>query len=96
MMGMSQQKKAIIKQRLTSSVSIFLISPYFTTNTVPRAAMPTTTIDQPMISHLKKSDKKRTSILNDQWSINNYQFKNLAIYDPLIIGHGLLPEVKFS
>jgi len=49
-----------------------------------------------MISHLKKSDKKRTSILNDQWSINNYQFKNLAIYDPLIIGHGLLPEVKFS
>ena len=58
MIGMSQQKKAIIKQRLTSSVSIFLISPYFTTKTVPRAAMPTTTIDQPMISHLKKSDKQ--------------------------------------
>jgi hypothetical protein len=57
MMGMSQQKKAIIKQRLTSSVSIFLISPYFTTKTVPRAAMPTTTNDQPMISHLKKSGK---------------------------------------
>lgn len=57
MIGMSQQKNAIIKQRLTSSVSIFLISPYFTIKTVPRAAMPTTTIDQPMISHLKKSDK---------------------------------------
>jgi len=56
MIGMSQQKKAIIKQRLTSSVSIFFISPYFTTKTVPRAAMPTTTIDQPMINHLKKSD----------------------------------------
>jgi hypothetical protein len=96
MIGMSQQKKAIIKQRLTSSVSIFLISPYFTTKTVPRAATPTTTIDQPMISHLKKSDKLRTSILNNQWSITNYQFKNLAIYHSLIIGHGLLPEVEFS
>jgi hypothetical protein len=53
--GMSQQKKAIIKQRLTSSVSIFFISPYFTIKIVPSAAMPTTTIDQPIISHLKKS-----------------------------------------
>ena len=62
--GMSQQKKAIIKQRLTSSVSIFFISPYFTTKTVPRAAMPTTTIDQPMISHLKKSGKVNPLISN--------------------------------
>jgi hypothetical protein len=67
MMGMSQQKKAIIKQRLTSSVSIFLISPYFTTNTVPRAAMPTTTIDQPMISHLKNSDTTFRSFL-EYWN----------------------------
>jgi hypothetical protein len=96
MIGMSQQKKAIIKQRLTSSVSIFLISPYFTTRTVPRAAMPTTTIDQPMISHLKKSGKQRTSILNDQWSISNYQFKNLPIDHSLIIGHRLISEVKLS
>jgi hypothetical protein len=66
MIGMSQQKKAIIKQRLTSSVSIFLISPYFTTKTVPRAATPTTTIDQPMISHLKKSDIALRSFL-EHW-----------------------------
>jgi len=57
MMGISQQKNAIIKQRLTSSVSMFFISPYFTIKSVPRAAIPTTTIDQPTISHLKKSDK---------------------------------------
>jgi hypothetical protein len=57
-MGINQQKKAIIKQRLTSSVSIFFISPYLITNIVPRAAMPTTTIDQPKINHLKNSDKK--------------------------------------
>jgi hypothetical protein len=71
MIGMSQQKKAMIKQRLTSSVSIFLISPYFTTKTVPRAAMPTTTIDQPIISHLKKSGKKPSNV---QCSMVNYQF----------------------
>jgi hypothetical protein len=34
--------------------------------------MPTTTIDQPTINHLKKSDKPETSILNDQWSMSSY------------------------
>jgi hypothetical protein len=57
MIGINQQKKAIIKQRLTSSVSIFFTSPYFTIKIVPRAAIPTTTIDHPTINHLKKSDK---------------------------------------
>lgn len=61
-MGISQQKKAIIKQRLTSSVSILFTSPYFTISRYPRAAIPTTTIDQPTISHLKKSDKKTPCI----------------------------------
>ena len=56
MMGINQQKKVMIKQRLTSSVSIFFISPYLITMTAPSAATPTTTIDQPTISHLKKSD----------------------------------------
>jgi len=56
-MGINQQKNAIIKQRLTSSVSIFFISPYLITKIVPRAAIPTTTIDQPTINHLKNSDK---------------------------------------
>ena len=64
MIGMSQQKNAMIKQRLTSSVSIFLTSPYLMIKTVPRAAMPTTTIDQPTISHLKKSDKTNPLISN--------------------------------
>jgi hypothetical protein len=58
MIGISQQKKAIIKQRLTSSVSIFFTSPYLITKIVPRAAIPTTTIDQPTINHVKNSDKK--------------------------------------
>jgi hypothetical protein len=57
--GISQQKKAIIRQRLTSSVSIFFTSPYLIIKIVPRAAIPTTTIDQPTINHLKKSDKKK-------------------------------------
>jgi hypothetical protein len=57
-MGMSQQKKAMMKQRLTSSVSIFLTSPYLIIRTAPRAAIPTTTIDHPTINHLKKSDKR--------------------------------------
>jgi len=57
-MGISQQKKAIIKQRLTSSVSIFFTSPYLIIKIVPRAAIPTTTIDQPTINHLKNSDKR--------------------------------------
>jgi hypothetical protein len=52
MIGMSQQKKAMIKQREISSVSIFLISPYFTMRRVPRAAIPRTTMDQPIMSHL--------------------------------------------
>jgi hypothetical protein len=58
MMGINQQKKAMIKQRLTSSVSILFISPYLTIRIKPRAPIPTTTIDQPTINHLKKSDKK--------------------------------------
>jgi len=58
MIGMSQQKKAMIKQRLTSSVSIFLTSPYLTIKIVPRAPIPTTTIDQPTINHMKNSDKR--------------------------------------
>jgi len=56
-MGINQQKKAIMKQRLTSSVSIFFTSPYLMIKTAPRAPIPTTTIDQPIINHLKKSDK---------------------------------------
>ena len=51
-MGMSQQKKTIMKQRVTSSISIFLISPYFTRRMLPRPATPTMTRDQPRISHL--------------------------------------------
>jgi hypothetical protein len=81
MMGISQQKKAIIKQRLTSSVSMLFISPYFTIKSVPRAAIPTTTIDQPTISHLKKSDKKNPlfykSQLNKSQIPNNFQSPNL-------------------
>jgi len=55
MIGINQQKKVMMKQRLTSSVSIFLTSPYLTIKIIPRAAMPTTTIDHPRISHLKNS-----------------------------------------
>jgi hypothetical protein len=58
MMGISQQKKAMMKQRVMSSVSILLISPYLTIRIVPRAAIPTTTMDHPRISHLKKSDNE--------------------------------------
>jgi hypothetical protein len=57
MIGINQQKKAMMKQRLTSSVSIFFTSPYLTIKIIPRAEIPTTTIDQPTINHLKKSDK---------------------------------------
>jgi hypothetical protein len=60
-MGINQQKKAMMKQRLTSSVSIFFTSPYLVIKTIPRAAIPTTTIDQPTINHLKKSDKTTSS-----------------------------------
>jgi hypothetical protein len=80
MIGINQQKKAMMKQRLTSSVSIFFTSPYFIIRIAPRAAIPTTTIDQPTINHLKKSGKLKPSIANDQWSISNYQFKKLPIY----------------
>jgi hypothetical protein len=59
--GMSQQKKAMTKQRLTSSVSIFFNSPYFKMRIAPRAPIPTTTMDQPMISHLKNSDNQDPS-----------------------------------
>jgi hypothetical protein len=65
--GINQQKKAIMKQRLTSSVSIFFTSPYLIIRIVPRAAMPTTTIDQPTISHLKKSDTTLCSFL-EYWN----------------------------
>jgi len=61
MIGISQQKKAMMKQRLTSSVSIFFTSPYFTTRMVPRAAIPTTTMDHPTINHLKKSGTQTPS-----------------------------------
>ncbi len=61
--GINQQKKAMMKQRLTSSVSIFFTSPYFITRIAPRAAIPTTTIDQPTISHLKKSGKKNPLLI---------------------------------
>jgi hypothetical protein len=80
MIGINQQKKAMMKQRLTSSVSIFFTSPYFIIRIAPRAAIPTTTIDQPTINNLKKSGKLKPSIANDQWSISNYQFKKLPIY----------------
>jgi hypothetical protein len=56
-MGISQQKKAMIKQRVISSTSIFFISPYLRIRIAPRAAIPTTTSDHPTINHLKKSDK---------------------------------------
>jgi hypothetical protein len=62
MMGINQQKKAIIKQSVMSSVSIFFTSPYLTIRIKPRAAIPTTTIDHPMINHLKKSDKEYLKI----------------------------------
>lgn len=62
MMGINQQKKAMMKQSVTSSVSILFTSPYFTIRMKPRVAMPKTTIDQPMINHLKNSDKKISSI----------------------------------
>jgi len=67
MMGMSQQKKTMIKQRLTSSVSIFFISPYLTIKIRPRQAIPTTTIDHPRINHLKKSDTTLRSFL-EYWN----------------------------
>jgi hypothetical protein len=76
MIGINQQKKAMMKQRLTSSVSIFFTSPYLIIRSAPRAAMPTTTIDQPIINHLKKSDKKnldysQLAMCNGQLSIYN-------------------------
>jgi hypothetical protein len=74
MMGINQQKKTMIKQRLTSSVSIFFTSPYLTTKIVPSAAIPTTTIDQPTMSHLKNSDNKDSYDLlmsREPWSIDN-------------------------
>ncbi len=56
--GINQQKKAMMKQRLTSSVSIFFTSPYLTIKIIPRAAIPTKTIDQPTMSQIKNSDKE--------------------------------------
>jgi hypothetical protein len=83
MIGMSQQKKAMIKHRLTSSVSIFLISPYLIIKIVPKAAIPTTTIDQPTINHLKNSDKQTP---DGQWAMVNYQF----LISGFLIAHWLL------
>ena len=74
MIGINQQKKAIIKQRLTSSVSIFFTSPYLIMRTVPRAAMPTTTTDHPKINHLKKSDKTSLDYSQLALSMINYPF----------------------
>jgi hypothetical protein len=74
MIGISQQKKAIIKHKLTSSVSIFFTSPYLIIRIAPRAAIPTTTSDQPTINHLKKSDKK-----------NPYNVKGQMLDLPLIL-----------
>lgn len=71
MIGINQQKKAMMKQRLTSSVSIFFTSPYLTIKINPRAAIPTTTIDQPTISHLKKSDKKNPSFQKPKFQSQN-------------------------
>jgi hypothetical protein len=67
-MGINQQKNVMMKQRLTSSVSIFFISPYFVIRRYPRAAIPTTTIDQPTINHLKKSDKETPLYLRNRIS----------------------------
>lgn len=58
MIGISQQKKAMMKHRLTSSVSIFFTAAYLTIKIVPSAAIPTTTMDQPTINHMKNSDKE--------------------------------------
>ena len=73
MIGINQQKKVMIKQRLMSSVSIFFTSPNLTIKTMQRAAMPTTTMDHPKINHLKKSDKLKPqfSIINSQLAIIN-------------------------
>ncbi len=91
MIGMSQQKKVMMKQRVTSSVSILFTSPYLTMRIIPRAAIPTKTIDQPTMSHLKKSDK-RTPILNDQCSIGN----NRPISQPSAILNHLMDPTRFS
>jgi hypothetical protein len=81
MIGINQQKKAMMKQRLTSSVSIFFTSPYLTISTIPRAAIPTTTIDQPTMSHLKKSDKRdpllKIYIPKVEFQMSN-KYKNLG------------------
>jgi hypothetical protein len=71
MIGINQQKKVMMKQRLTSSVSIFLISPYLTIRIIPRAAIPTTTRDHPRISHLKKSDKQDLYIIGIMEYLDN-------------------------
>jgi hypothetical protein len=75
--GINQQKKTMMKQRLTSSVSIFFTSPYLTINIIPRAAIPTTTIDQPTINHLKNSDKRSPFLkAGFQMPNSNYQIKS--------------------
>lgn len=79
---MSQQKKAIIKQRVTSSVSIFLISPYFTIRIKPRAAIPTTTMDHPIINHLKKSDTTIFSFFTFFSNYGNMSEMNLTERSP--------------
>jgi len=89
-MGMSQQKKAMIKQRLTSSVSIFLTSPYLIIRTVPRAAMPTTTIDQPTINHLKKSDTELHSLL-EYWNSGMLVMQFLIACEIDFPHHAIIP-----
>jgi len=77
MIGINQQKKAMMKHRLTSSVSIFFTSPYLTIRIIPRAAMPTTTIDHPTINHLKKSDKKDPGFEKQNFKCQNPNVKSM-------------------
>jgi hypothetical protein len=101
MIGINQQKKAIMKQRLTSSVSIFFTSPYLIIRIAPRAAMPTTTIDHPIISHLKKSDTTLRSFL-EYWNIktgmlekwnNGMLGQKIDVFRPIIppFHHSIIP-----
>jgi hypothetical protein len=81
MIGINQQKKAIMKQRLTSSVSIFFTSPYFIIRIAPRAAIPTTTSDQPTMSHLKKSDKLKPQLPMTNGQLTTNSFNQLLPFD---------------
>ena len=99
MMGISQEKKAMIKQREMSSISISLISPYFTMRIRPRVAIPTTTMDQPRISHFKKSDKEalqsllffRTDII-----LSHEGLKVRSEHPHFFCGPGHIPVISFQ